>query len=220
VADLRSAALLWRPLALFVEVEARLSAWVAQRPLTAALYEFVRFGVKQAWACLFAAMMLALLIGSHAFYPKTAPLARYDFLVLAALTVQAGMLLARLETFEEAKVIFVFHLVGTAMEVFKTATGSWVYPEPSLIRIGGVPLFTGFMYDRGQDLRRNARRQSLMSSCLRTASHRPLPISFRPPRCGRIDRRPASLDHSLKVTKGSSPGKNAFSRRTPRASNR
>jgi uncharacterized membrane protein YoaT (DUF817 family) len=146
VADLRSAALLWRPLALFVEVEARLSAWVAQRPLTAALYEFVRFGVKQAWACLFAAMMLALLIGSHAFYPKTAPLARYDFLVLAALTVQAGMLLARLETFEEAKVIFVFHLVGTAMEVFKTATGSWVYPEPSLIRIGGVPLFTGFMY--------------------------------------------------------------------------
>jgi uncharacterized membrane protein YoaT (DUF817 family) len=32
------------------------------------------------------------------------------------------------------------------MEVFKTAMGSWVYPEPSLLRIGGVPLFTGFMY--------------------------------------------------------------------------
>jgi Protein of unknown function (DUF817) len=24
--------------------------------------------------------------------------------------------------------------------------GSWIYPEPSLFRIGGVPLFTGFMY--------------------------------------------------------------------------
>jgi uncharacterized membrane protein YoaT (DUF817 family) len=24
--------------------------------------------------------------------------------------------------------------------------GSWVYPEDSLLRIGGVPLFTGFMY--------------------------------------------------------------------------
>jgi uncharacterized membrane protein YoaT (DUF817 family) len=32
------------------------------------------------------------------------------------------------------------------MEIFKTAMGSWVYPEPSLLRIGGVPLFTGFLY--------------------------------------------------------------------------
>jgi uncharacterized membrane protein YoaT (DUF817 family) len=32
------------------------------------------------------------------------------------------------------------------MEIFKTAMGSWIYPEVSLLRIGGVPLFTGFMY--------------------------------------------------------------------------
>jgi uncharacterized membrane protein YoaT (DUF817 family) len=32
------------------------------------------------------------------------------------------------------------------MEVFKTAMGSWVYPESSVLRLGGVPLFTGFMY--------------------------------------------------------------------------
>jgi uncharacterized membrane protein YoaT (DUF817 family) len=32
------------------------------------------------------------------------------------------------------------------MEIFKTAAGSWIYPEPSVLRIGGVPLFTGFMY--------------------------------------------------------------------------
>jgi uncharacterized membrane protein YoaT (DUF817 family) len=32
------------------------------------------------------------------------------------------------------------------MEIFKTSVGSWVYPEPSLLRLGGVPLFTGFMY--------------------------------------------------------------------------
>jgi uncharacterized membrane protein YoaT (DUF817 family) len=37
-------------------------------------------------------------------------------------------------------------VVGTAMEVFKTAMGSWVYPESSVLRIGGVPLFSGFMY--------------------------------------------------------------------------
>ena len=54
--------------------------------------------------------------------------------------------MGRLETSEEAKVILIYHLVGTAMEVFKTSVGSWVYPEPSLFRIGGVPLFSGFMY--------------------------------------------------------------------------
>ena len=43
-------------------------------------------------------------------------------------------------------IIFIFHIVGTAMEIYKTATGSWIYPEPSLLRIGGVPLFSGFMY--------------------------------------------------------------------------
>jgi len=41
---------------------------------------------------------------------------------------------------------FIFHLVGTAMEVFKILVGSWIYPEASLLRIGGVPRFTGFMY--------------------------------------------------------------------------
>src|SRR3712207_6887532 len=35
---------------------------------------------------------------------------------------------------------------STIMEVHKTAIGSWAYPEASLFRIGGVPLFTGFMY--------------------------------------------------------------------------
>ena len=39
-----------------------------------------------------------------------------------------------------------FHVVGTIMELFKTAHGSWIYPEPSLLRIGEVPLFSGFMY--------------------------------------------------------------------------
>jgi uncharacterized membrane protein YoaT (DUF817 family) len=27
-----------------------------------------------------------------------------------------------------------------------SSAGSWIYPEPSLLRIGDVPLFTGFMY--------------------------------------------------------------------------
>jgi uncharacterized membrane protein YoaT (DUF817 family) len=141
-----SAAALWRPLARFVESEARLGAWAAKRPATAALYEFLRFGVKEAWACLFGALMLALLAGTYLWYPRDAALARYDFLVLASVGLQIVLICTRFETLEEAKIIFIFHVVGTAMEVYKTATGSWIYPEASVLRIAGVPLFTGFMY--------------------------------------------------------------------------
>lgn len=109
-------------------------------------YEFLLFGLKQAWACLFGGAMLALLILTGFFWPEGAPLARYDFLVIAALSIQALLLATRLERWEEALVILIFHVVGTAMEVFKTAHGSWTYPEQSLLRIGGVPLFSGFMY--------------------------------------------------------------------------
>jgi len=90
--------------------------------------------------------MLALLLVTWAWYPSEAWLARYDFLVLAALALQVLLVALRLETRQEAVVILCFHVVGTAMEVFKTAKGSWVYPEASLLRIGGVPLFSGFMY--------------------------------------------------------------------------
>ena len=110
------------------------------------LYEFILFGFKQAWACLFGGLLLALLLLTHLFYPDSAALHRYDFLTLAAIVIQAGMLLLRLETWDEAKVIFVFHIVGTVMEVFKTAVGSWIYPEAAILKIGGVPLFSGFMY--------------------------------------------------------------------------
>jgi uncharacterized membrane protein YoaT (DUF817 family) len=142
----KSAAAFWGPLAHFIDAEARLGRWAAQRPARAAVYEFVRFGVKQGWACLFGGLMLALLIGTHLWYPRGASLARYDFLFLAAVAIQVGMLAFKLETLEEAKVILMFHIVGTVMELFKTSVGSWIYPEPAFFRIGGVPLFSGFMY--------------------------------------------------------------------------
>jgi uncharacterized membrane protein YoaT (DUF817 family) len=143
----RSAAAEWAPLARFIAREQALAAAAERRGrLTLFTYEFVRFGLKQAWACLFAGLMLALLITTSYWYPKSAALSRYDFLTLAAIAIQAGMLAFRLETPEEARVIAVFHVVGTVMEVFKTAVGSWIYPEAAVLRIGGVPLFTGFMY--------------------------------------------------------------------------
>jgi uncharacterized membrane protein YoaT (DUF817 family) len=130
----------------FARIRARLEAFAPRPGWPSWLYEFALFGFKQGWACLFGALMLALLLGTHLFYPDDAALARYDFLTLAALGIQIAMLAFRLETLEEARVILAFHVVGTIMELFKTAAGSWLYPEPSLLRIGEVPLFSGFMY--------------------------------------------------------------------------
>ena len=110
------------------------------------LYEFLLFGFKQAWACLFGALLLALLLATHLFYPAEAPLHRYDFLTICAVAIQLAMLALRLETWAEAKVILLFHIVGTVMELFKTSVGSWVYPEASVLHVGAVPLFSGFMY--------------------------------------------------------------------------
>ncbi len=142
----KSAAALWAPLAHFIAGEARLGQWAEQRRSTAFLYEFTRFGVKQAWACLFGGAMVALIVGTHLWYPRGAALARYDFMFLAAVAIQIGLLAFKLETWEEAKVILIYHVVGTLMEIFKTDVGSWIYPEQNFFRIGGVPLFSGFMY--------------------------------------------------------------------------
>lgn len=73
-------------------------------------------------------------------------LQRYDFLFLFAITTQALFLRFKLETWEEARVILLFHATGTAMEWFKVHAGSWGYPEPALFKLMGVPLFSGFMY--------------------------------------------------------------------------
>ncbi len=130
----------------FAQVRARLEAFEPPTGIASWTYEFLLFGFKQAWACLFGALMMALLLGTFLFYPEDAPLHRYDFLTIAALGIQIAMLAFRLETWDEAKVILAFHFIGTVMEVFKTAVGSWVYPEEALLRIAGVPLFSGFMY--------------------------------------------------------------------------
>ena len=114
--------------------------------LADALREFWWFGLKQAWACVFGGIMLALILASHLFWPEDAALHRYDALFLAALGIQALLLATRLESWDEARVIFIFHLTGTAMELFKTYAGSWIYPEEAIFRLGGVPLFSGFMY--------------------------------------------------------------------------
>ncbi|MCC2613179.1 DUF817 domain-containing protein [Neorhizobium petrolearium] len=115
-------------------------------PLPWWLSEFILFGLKQAWACLFAAIMLTLLLVTKFVWQPDWALYRYDFLFIAALAIQFLFLRFRMESWDEAKVILVYHVTGTVMEIFKVHMGSWAYPEPAIIQIAGVPLFSGFMY--------------------------------------------------------------------------
>lgn len=130
----------------FHDVRVRLENYVPRTAGGRLFWELFLFGFKEGWACLFGGALLALLLLTKWLWPAGAPLTRYDFLFLAALAIQAMLLLLRMETVREAQIVFVFHVIGTVMELFKTNVGSWVYPEPSLFHIGAVPLFSGFMY--------------------------------------------------------------------------
>ncbi len=127
------------------EIEKAVGAWT-RRHLPVWLSETVVFVLKLGWASLFAGLLLIGLILSKAIWSDAIPIYRYDALFLYAVGLQVLFLAFRLETFDEARVIVLFHLTGTAMEMFKVNAGSWAYPEPGVMKVLNVPLFTGFMY--------------------------------------------------------------------------
>lgn len=110
------------------------------------LKEFFIFGIKQARAALFAGLFFAcLLISNHI---GSGFIARYDFIFIAAILIQIAFYSFGLETKDEVKVIFLFHIIGLVLELYKTSPfiGSWSYPEPAFFKIATVPLYSGFMY--------------------------------------------------------------------------
>jgi uncharacterized membrane protein YoaT (DUF817 family) len=124
----------------------RLLAGAPVRGIRSSVIEFLVFGAKQAWACAFGAALLAVIVAARLWYPDDAALAQNDALTLAAVAIQVIMIATRLETGRELWVIVLFHLTGTVMELFKTDVGSWSYDAQGVLRIGAVPLFSGFMY--------------------------------------------------------------------------
>ncbi len=116
------------------------------RGLRRGLLELLFFGIKEARACLFAGLFFAAIFA----IPRSGVfgIPRYDVLLIIALLIQAAMLWTKLETFDELKAITLFHLIGFALEVFKTsgAIQSWSYPDFAYTKVFGVPLFSGFMY--------------------------------------------------------------------------
>lgn len=108
--------------------------------------EFLYFGLKQARACLFAGLFLSAVF----LLPRAGLLGipKYDALLLIAIGIQIWMVATKLETKDELLVICLFHVIGFALEVFKTSQGikSWAYPDFGYTKLFGVPLFSGFMY--------------------------------------------------------------------------
>lgn len=123
-----------------------LRPWGELRGLLRFAVEFLYFGIKEARACLFAGLFFVSIF----LVPKAGILGlpRYDALLVIALAIQFFMIWSKLETWDEAKAIGLFHIVGFALEVFKTSGSiqSWSYPDFAYTKVLGVPLFSGFMY--------------------------------------------------------------------------
>ncbi|WP_063746564.1 DUF817 domain-containing protein [Catenuloplanes japonicus] len=102
-----------------------------------------RFGYQEAASCVFAGAVFGLLAVTSV---VPLPIARYDALLIGCLVLTGLLWALRVETGREVLVIGLFHLVGLALELFKVRTGSWTYPGEAFSKIGGVPLYSGFMY--------------------------------------------------------------------------
>ena len=107
------------------------------------------FLAKAVWAALFGILLLLAFVvtapmGHESFYG----LYRYDYLLIFAVVVQIFLLYFKLESWSEAKVIALFHVMAMGMELFLThpAIASWQYPQPAVFKLYTVPLFAGFMY--------------------------------------------------------------------------
>lgn len=102
------------------------------------------FGYHQAMSCIFPVIIfLTLAVTKVVDVPL---IYRYDAILIVCLLAQVGMVVFKLETIDELKVICVFHLIGLALELYKVQMGSWSYPEEGWSKIFGVPLYSGFMY--------------------------------------------------------------------------
>lgn len=107
------------------------------------------FVFKAVSAALFGLLLLIAFavtapMGSHEYYGFF----RYDYLLFYALLIQICLLCLKLESWAEARVIALFHIMAMGMEIFLThpAIASWQYPQPAIFRLWTVPLFAGFMY--------------------------------------------------------------------------
>lgn len=106
--------------------------------------DFLRFTYLQALSSIFGISVFLILALTKVVAIPGLP--RYDLILLLCLAVQWLMVKTNLETWDEVKVISLFHVIGLILEIYKVHLGSWEYPEEGYLKIGNVPLYSGFMY--------------------------------------------------------------------------
>lgn len=67
-------------------------------------------------------------------------------MLVLCLVIQIFMVKFKLETWQDAAIVAVFHLLGLALEIYKVNQGSWSYPEFAYTKVAGAPLYSGFMH--------------------------------------------------------------------------
>lgn len=107
------------------------------------LAQLLRFAWLEVRACTFA-IVLVLAMAVTLVIPL--PIARYDALLIVGVLTSLAFWLLGLETGRELVAIAGFHVTGLVFEIVKVALGSWDYPDPGVLTVLGVPLFSGFMY--------------------------------------------------------------------------
>ena len=138
--------------------------WTVRR----AAARLVRFAWLELASCVFP---IALFVGLAAAAYIPLPMPRYDALLIYVVGLTVLLWVLRLESGREVAVIFGFHLLGLALELYKVRVGSWAYPWDAWSMVGGVPLYAGFMYAAvGSYLCQAWRRFDLRVSGYRTAS--------------------------------------------------
>ncbi len=111
------------------------------------LRELGLFISKNISACIYGGFLLFVIVITNV---VTTSIPRYDLIFIAAVFFQIFLILFKKESWREVGIVFLFHIVATLMELFKTSSniGSWNYPliGETFFRVFNVPLFVGFLY--------------------------------------------------------------------------
>jgi len=104
------------------------------------------FSWKLICSSLFAWVFFLLLIFGK--FVTTFWLHFYDFLFLSIFLTQVVFILTKFESWDDVKIILIFHILWFIMEAFKVHPwiGAWSYPDPWFFTLLNVPLYSGFMY--------------------------------------------------------------------------
>ncbi|MFH9728093.1 DUF817 domain-containing protein [Streptomyces sp. NPDC017254] len=111
---------------------------------THGIRQLLRFAVLEARCCAFAVALVGGIAVST--LPPELPIARYDLLLLYGIGLTVLSWRVGWDSGRDVAVIVGCHAVGLLFELVKVRMGSWSYPEEALTKVGGVPLYGGFLY--------------------------------------------------------------------------